>query len=544
MAVNLDISIGQISGSSLVNDYLDGREALRPFFPGHPLDPGTYRRKVEEVRRRFDRTRRRAMADAVRPIGDDAARKLEQIASGDGFFVTTGQQPGLFGGPLYTVHKALSAVALARRLESLLGTTVMPLFWVASDDHDWEEANHTFILDAGNDLHRLELAGDPDSARSMGARPLSGGAESALGQLGEMLPPSDFRDAIMSRLEAAYGTGTVAEAFTGTLVGLMGDLGLGVTDAQDPVIRRLDAPVIRRELKNAEAHEQALREQTERLETAGYAAQVPILPGAANVFYEDSEHGRERLLREDGSWVLRASRRTLSEPELWALYEEAPERFSANVVLRPVVESEVFPTLAYVGGPGETSYLAQTGCLFEAHGVGMPVVFPRFSVTLIEGKVRKVLDKFGLTESDFLSRPVHEVVSEVVRDDVPDAVQAAVGRLRQALQEGYQAVYEAAESIDPTLKGPIFSARNEGFKAISDVEKKIRHHVKLNEETELEQIEKAAVNLAPEGKPQERVLNVHHYLARYGDGLIPAILDRLEVRLNRDEAEWTGVRCG
>lgn len=544
MAVNLEIRIGQIGGNPLVTDYMNGREALQPFFFGHPLDPATYRRKAQEVLARFDAARRQAMAGAVRPIGDDATRKLERIAGGDGFFVTTGQQPGLFGGPLYTIHKALSAVALARRLESLLETTVMPLFWVASDDHDWEEANHTYILDAGNELRRLELAGDPDSARSMGTRRLDGSAETALSQLTELLPPSEFRDDIVARLEAAYREGTVADAFTGTLTGLMGDVGLGVTDAQDPVVRRLDEPVIRRELENAEAHERALRRQTERLEGAGYAAQVPTLPGAANVFYEDEGHGRERLLREDGSWVLRASRRKLSEAELWELYEEAPARFSANVVLRPVVESAVFPTLAYVGGPGETSYLAQTGCLFEAHGVGMPVVFPRFSVTLIEGKVRKVLDKFGLTEGDFVSRPVHEVVSGVVRDDVPDEVQAAVSRLRQALQEGYQAVYDAVESIDPTLKGPIFSARNEGFKAISDVEKKIRHHVKLNEETELEQIEKAAVNLAPEGKPQERVLNVHHYLARYGEGLIPAILDRLEVRLDRDEDGWTGVRCG
>lgn len=347
----------------------------------------------------------------------------------------------------------------------------------------------------------------------------------------------------MDRLEAAYDDGTVAEAFARTMEGILDGLDFGLVDSQDPVIRRLGDAVIRRELANGEAHEAALGRQTERLEALGYEAQVPILADTANVFYEDEEHGRERLLRDDGTWVLRASKRSLEGEELWALFDEAPERFSANVVLRPVVESAVFPTVAYVGGPGETRYLAQTGCLFEAHGVGMPVVFPRFSVTLIEGKVRKVLDKFGLEEADLLERPVHEVVSEVVRDDVPDSVQEAVGRLRQALQEGYQAVYEAAEEIDPTLKGPIFHARNEGFKAISDVEKKIRHHVKLNKETELEQIEKAAVNLAPEGKPQERVLNVHQYLARYGPDLIPAILERMDVELDAERAGWTGVDC-
>lgn len=542
MAVNLEIRVRQVGGNALVEDYVQARDALQPFFAGHPFDPEAYRRKADEVRARFDAARLQAMAGAVHPVGASAADKLDRIAAGDGFFVTTGQQPGLFGGPLYTVHKALTAVALARRLEPLLDAPVLPLFWVASDDHDWDEANHTFLLDPANELHRLALEGGTDH-RSMGRRRLDGSAEYALTQLDEILPPSDFKTDVLRRLEAGYQDGTVASAFARTVEGLFAELDLGVVDAQAPAVRRLGEPVIRRELEHAAAHEEALRRQTERLEALGYESQVAILPGAANVFYEDDAQGRQRLLREGGSWVLRASKRSLSEEELWSLHDETPERFSANVVLRPVVESAIFPTLAYVGGPGETRYLAQTGCLFAAHGVGMPVVYPRFSVTLIEGKVRKVLDKFGLDEDDFLGRPVHEVVSEVVRDDVPESVQAAVNDLRQALQQGYQAVYDAAEAIDPTLKGPIFSARNEGFKAISDVEKKIRHHVKLNEETELEQVEKAAINLAPEGKPQERVLNVHQYLARYGPALIPAILERMEVRLEGEGSGWSDEAC-
>ncbi|MFO7893524.1 MAG: bacillithiol biosynthesis cysteine-adding enzyme BshC [Longimicrobiales bacterium] len=546
MDLNLEIRVRQIRGNRLVDDYVQGDHALAPFFPGHPFDPEAYRRKAREIRDRFDPDHLQAMAEAVRPVGADADTKLQRIAAGDGFFVTTGQQPGLFTGPLYTIHKTLSAVALATRLETLLDAPVLPLFWVASDDHDWDEASQTYLLDPSNELHRLTLDGDPESHRSMGARPLDGAAETALSKLTEILPPSEFRPALLQRLQDAYTGNTVAGAFARTIESLLGDLNLGMVDAQDPVVRRLDQAVIRRELENAGAHEAVLRRQTERLEERGYEAQVPILPGAVNVFYEDEEQGRERLLRENGSWKLRASKRELSDADLWGLYEEAAERFSANVVLRPVVESAVFPTLAYVGGPGETRYLAQTGCLFEAHGVGMPVVFPRLSVTLIEGKVRKVLDKFGLEEDDFLARPVHEVVSAVVRDDVPEAVEEAVNELRQSLQEGYQALYDAAEPIDPTLKGPIFHARNEGFKAISDVEKKIRQHVKLNEETELEQIEKAAMNLAPEGKPQERVLNVHQYLARYGEALIPAILERMEISLTAEGADgdgWGGVDC-
>lgn len=539
--VNLEILVRPLSGSALVEAYVAGDPALAPFFPGSPFDPEAYRRKADEVRARFDSEALGALDSAVRPAGDEAAERLRRIASGDGFVVTTGQQPGLFGGPLYTVHKTLSAIALAGKLEEVLEVPVLALFWNASDDHDWEEANHVHLLDTANTLHRLELEEEGGAGRSMGHRPVRNGAERALAKLAETLPPSDFTGPLLERLGAAYGDGTVAAAFQRTMEHLFAGLPLGFVDAQDPAIRQRGERVIRTELERVEAHERALAEQTARLEAAGYGSQVPILAGASNVFYEDSG-GRERLKREEGGWVLRASGRRLTDEELRSVLEEAPERFSANVVLRPVVESAVLPTLAYVGGPGEVSYLAQTGCLFEAHGVGMPLVFPRLSVTLVERKVRKVLEKFGL-ELESFRKPKHELIAEAVRDEVPAEVEWALNELRQAVQEGYQAVYEAAKEVDTTLKAPIFNARKEGFKGIEDVERKVRQHVKRRNETGLEQLDKAAANLAPNGKPQERVLNVHQYLARYGEALIPAILERMEIRLESDGAGWTGIRC-
>lgn len=541
MGLNVEVRVGPVGGAGLIGDYLNAAPALAPFFPGHPFDPEAFRRKAEEIRGRFDREALSAMAGAIRPLGDDARDRLARVAAGEGFVVTTGQQPGLFGGPLYTVHKALSAIALARRLEALLEAPVLPLFWVASDDHDWEEANHVHALDRGNTLRRLALEGDPESSRSMGRRTLNGAAETALDQLSEILPPSEFAGSVLRRLRDAYSEGTVAAAYTEVMAGLFEGRLLGLVDAQDPVVRRLGLPVIRRELERAEEHEAALAGQTARLEAAGYATQVAVLPGASNVFYED-ESGRERLVREGGGWNLRGSGRRMDDAGVEALLEEAPERFSGNVVLRPVVESAVFPTLAYVGGPGEVSYLAQTGCLFEAHGVGMPLVVPRLSVTLVEGKVRKVLEKFGL-EVEAFRKPAHELVSDVVREEVPAEVEEAVGRLRGTVGEGYEALFEAAREIDPTLKGPIYQARGEAFKQLAEVEKKIRQHLKAQNETGLEQLEKAAVNLAPMGKPQERVLNVHQYLARYGEGLLDAILERMEIRMDGTGSGWTGTEC-
>ena len=542
--MNIEIVVRPLLGRGLIQDYLRGDPALAPFFPGSPFDPEAYRRKAREVRDRFRPEALRDMAASVRPLDDEARRKLDRIAAGDGFVVTTGQQPGLFGGPLYTIHKTLSALALARALEALLDVPVLPLFWVASDDHDWDEANHARILDSANTLHSLVLEGEAEPPVSMGRRAVGAGAEKALGELTQILPDSEFKPVLIERIRGAYGQAgaTVAGAFATLMAGLFEGQTLGLVDAQDAGVRRLGLPVIRRELERGSAHEAALRGQTARLERAGYAAQVPILAGASNVFHED-ERGRERLIRDEGGgWVLRASGRRLGEEEVAGLLEGDPGRFSANVVLRPVVESAVFPTLAYVAGPGEVSYLAQTACLFEAHGVGMPLVVPRLGVTLVEGKVRKVLDKFDLDVGDF-GRPVHELVADAVREEVPAAVEEAVGRLRGQVGAGYESLYEAAREIDPTLKGPIFQARGEAFKQLGEVERKIRQHLKARNETGLEQLEKAAVNLAPLGRPQERVLNVHQYLARYGEGLLREIGERMEYRLDGTEPGWTGPEC-
>jgi bacillithiol synthase len=530
--LSVEIRAGPIGGSRLVDDYIRDEATLRPFFPAAPFDPASYRAKAAELRARFPADALSAMADAVRPLSDEARDRLAEIAGGRGYFVTTGQQPGFLGGPLYTVSKALTAIALARRLEGILEAPVLALFWIASDDHDWEEANHVHMLDTGNALRRLVLVGRDRPPRSMGRRVLGEGAEIALGELAQILPPSEFAPDLLSLLRGAYRPdGSVASAFADTLAGLFAGYPLGLVDAQDSAVRRLGEPVIRRALTESSAHEEALVEQTGRLEEAGYDAQVSILPGASNVFHEDDLHGRERLLREDGAWSLKSSGRALSDVEVRALLERDPGRFSPNVVLRPVVESAIFPTLAYVAGPGEVRYLAQTRLLFDAHGVGMPLVFPRQSLLLIEAKVKKVLEKFGLEPSALL-RPMQDLIAAVVRDDVPAEVQASLGRLRSALASGYADLSEQAKIVDPTLNSPIMGARSDALRSLGEVEKKIRQHVKLNRQTDLEQMEKAAMNLAPLGKPQERVLGVFQFLARYGSALMASMLGEIDASLD------------
>ncbi len=534
--------VGPVRGAALVEAYHAGEKSLAPFYPAAPGDVAAYRAKLEETRRRLGPEHRRRMAEAIRPTSAAAAEKLARVVAGEGAFVTTGQQPGLFSGPLYNVHKILTLVRLAGALESELGVPVAPLFWVGSDDHDWAEVNHVVVLDVDNTPHRITVEQAADTPPvSMAHRRLGPEIEAAVGRLAELLPETEFSATVLERVRSAYRPGaTMAAAYADLLAGLFEPFDLLIVDPAHPVLKALAAPVFRAELEASDAHERIVAAQTERLVAAGYHAQVGI-GGATNVSYEDEE-GRERLVREDGRFLLRRTKRSFSQEELLALLESEPERFSPNVVLRPVVESALFPTIGYVAGPGELSYFAQLGCFFQAHGIAMPTIYPRAGVTLVERKVRKVLEKFSLSIEDFAT-PVHELAARVVRDELPDDVRESIGALRTAIDQGYTHLADTARSIDATLKGPITGARNASHVALRDAEKKILGHLKEQNATSLDQIAKAAANLRPEGAPQERVLNATQYLARYGPELLPAIAAAIEIRLGEAPEGWRGLDC-
>jgi bacillithiol synthase len=530
-----------VGGGRLVQDYLTGAPALAPFFTGHYGDLDAYRRKAADVDARFDRGSGAALASAIRPLSD-AAERLRAVLSGDGYFVTTGQQPALFGGPLYCLYKALAAIRLADALEHQLHRPVLALFWIGADDHDWEEANHAVTIDAQNYPRRVTVESTADAVPlPLSKRRWGADVTRAVAEFSELLPRTEFSDHVVAHLQRAYSpTAAAADSFAATLELLLHDQRIALISSAAPELRRAAAPVLRAGIDHAAEHATRLERQTQRLLHAGYHTQVTIAPEASNVMLLD-DYGRDRLVRSDGGWVTRREKRPLSEAELLALLDDAPEAFSPNVLLRPIVENATLPTIAYVAGPGEIAYFAQLGCLFAPYGMLPPVVVPRPSITIIESKVRKVLDKLSLAQDAF-ARPFHELVTHAIRQEVPDDVAAALRALRNALQSGYETLTTAATRIDPTLAGPLTTARNQSLAQLNDAEKKITGHLRQRNEILVEQLRKTAANLYPEGEPQERVLSPLTYLARYGPALIPALAAAMDLDPH-PVVSWAGPEC-
>ena len=536
----LSITVRPLPGGPLLQDYLAGRD-LSAFYTGHHSDPAAYERKAAEVEARLDAGARAAAGAAIEPFGD-AAGRLERILAGDGFFVTSGQQPALFGGPLYTIYKILGAIRLADALERRLGRPVLALFWIGSDDHDWDEANHVSVLDDQQYVRRITVKGTTDAPPvPLNVRTWGAGVEQAVAELAASLPDTVHADEVMAHVRAAYvPDSTVAASFAATLRYLLGDRRLAVVDSGHPALRRAAAPVLRADAARVLAGDDPVARQTSRLREAGYAEQVAVAEDASNLMLID-EQGRDRIVRTARGWATRRERSGIGEAALLEMIETHPDRFSPNVLLRPVVESAVFPTLAYVAGPSELSYFAQIGCLFEAHGILPPVVVPRPSVTLLDEKAGRNLERLGI-DVEALRRPFREVVADAVTEAMPPDVSRALDSLRAALGTTYEDLTAAAARIDPTLRGPLRSSRNASLLDAAAAEKKIRAQLRTANHIRIEQLRRLASQIHPDGKPQERVFGPLSYVAAHGRGIIAAMEAALDME-PAGTASWRGPAC-
>lgn len=443
--------------------------------------------------------------------------------------VTSGQQPGLFTGPLYTVHKALSTAALARVLERQWGRPVVPIFWIAGDDHDFAEASDASWLAADGTLMSATLPPRPPEAplTPMYRQPLGEGVVPALAALAAGLPASEFREETIAWLGRYYRPeATVAGAFAGAMAELLAPAGIVCFDSTHPAAKAAGAPLILAALEQAAAIDDDLERQAEAAGGSARTSGVVLGDGAALVMLEGSQ-GRDRLVASDGGFVTRRGRERFELVQLRRIAEAEPARLSPNVLLRPVIESALLPTVAYLGGPAELRYLALTPPLYTRLGVERQLPLPRWSGVLVEPRVDRILEKFGIELDDLLA-PAGALESRLVRSRLPGEALGALESIRSAVEAGYQALEHAAAEIDPTLVRPVQSARHQALSGTQDVEKKLVQHLKRRQETELSQIARARTAVHPGGKPQERMLTVAPFIARYGPALVADLGQAIE----------------
>jgi uncharacterized protein YllA (UPF0747 family) len=307
---------------------------------------------------------------------------------------------------------------------------------------------------------------------------------------------------------------------------LLGPLGLLLFDSTHPAAKRAAAPHLVRALRQASELDDDLDRWAESRGVTARTSGITVGDGAALVMVEASL-GRDRLIRDGDAFVTRRSRERFDLPAIERLAADEPTRLSPNVLLRPAVESALLPTVAYLGGPGELRYLVLTPPVYDRLEIPRQRPLPRWSGVIVEPRVDRMLEKFGVSLAE-LSAPPGALEARLVRAQLPPEVTGALDRLRAALDEGYGVLERAATDIDPTLARPTQAARQQALGGTQEVEKKLVHHLKRRQETELGQLARARTAVVPNGKPQERVLTVAPFLARYGPGLLTELTDTFE----------------
>lgn len=493
-----------LGGTALSRTMQDPDGAARWGMP-RPHTPEGWRARVTAVRQDFVGG---AWLEALRPAfaaTDAAAARLARAAE-HGVVVTTGQQPGLFGGPAYTISKALTALALADALEAELQVPVAPVFWAATDDADWAEAAEVHVATRAG-VRRLAMAGPATEGTPMAEVPL-GNVEDAWAAL-EAACGSGAHATLLAALRAAYApTATVGGAYLAWLRALLAPLGIPVLDASHAAVREAADPVLRQALAQAAPLHEALEARSAALEAAGLSPQVELVAGRSLVF-RSAPNAEGRLQRE--RVPLTAAARVRDEAPVGSL--------GPNVVLRPVVERALLPTVAYAAGPGELAYAAQVAPVAAVLGAAIPLFVPRWSGEVVDRRVLEAAATLGIEEAT-LALP-HGAETVVAHGKLDAAVADALERLRLTMEAQVallgRAVQDAAMAVPPSV---VERLGDDLARRLARQERRLVAAVKRQEVEAMRQVAMVRGALRPYGRPPERTLSLVPLLVRYGVPLL------------------------
>jgi bacillithiol biosynthesis cysteine-adding enzyme BshC len=439
--------------------------------------------------------------------------------------VVGGQQAVLFGGPALVLYKALAVLKLAALLEERTGAPVVPVFWVASDDHDFEEVRAVDVLDAEGGLRTLRYAPAVDPTGQPASRIV---LDASIGELAlalrEALPESPAREEALERVAACYRPGvSLSEAFARLLSSLMP--ALVVLDPADPALKSLLVPALRREIEEASPTSRLAASVGPALAAAGYHEQVAVREGFLNAFVlVDGE--RRALALRNGCVEVRGTERRLSVAEALAWLEREPDAFSPSALLRPLVQDAMLPTAAYVGGPAEIAYHAQIGPCYEHFGIPRPALVPRPGATLVEPPQLRALEAEGLSLEELQQDP-EALLARWARAAHP-GVHEAFARARSAVEHELLDVAQALGRLDPTLQAAAEAAKGRALHQVDGLQEKALRALKKRDRARAERLRRTREALFPGGDPQERRIAFVHWLARRGRPWLELVADRLD----------------
>jgi bacillithiol synthase len=506
----------QLPGTTkLFGDYLYRFGAVREFYGRDFSDPEAVTSAAKAIR--FPDERREAIARALREQNGDCAT-VRKLAEPGTVAVVTGQQVGLFSGPAYTIFKALTAVKLAEHLNEQ-GIPAVPIFWLATEDHDLAEVDHVWVFNEHATPAKLSI----ESAVANGG-PVGGivPAETPLAELRAALGELPFAEEVATKIAAAYGPGVaLGSAFRSLLQDVLKGCGLVYLDPLAPAVREIAAGFLAEAAERAPELVSALRERDHALTAAGYHTQVHIDDDTSLLFLI-GEHRRIPLRWKDGQFVARDHSYNARE------MRDQAERLSPNALLRPVMQDYLLPTAAYIGGPAETAYMAQSQVLYEKLLGRMPVIFPRNSFTLLDARATKLLERFELCVPQILDHE-EKVKSAIAGRLVPPSLSEAVAARRSEIAGSLEELQASLRAFDPTLESATKKSTSKMMYQVEKLSQKTAREIMRRDERASQDATYLMNLIYPHGHLQERIYSIVPFLAKHGLDLPKRLLAQTQL---------------
>ena len=473
-----------------------------------------------------------AIAEDHRRWDAPAAARISsrRLAEEKSVAVVTGQQAGVAGGPLYTLVKAIGTVRWAEKIErENPEMTVVPVFWIEGDDHDFDEVREVGLLERSGDVRTIRYDDGENRKVSIARRAVSPkGIDRMIEEMAEVLGTTDHTDGLIEMLRSAYAEGTLVDGFARFLYAILGEeTPLVLLSSHNPGLKALAADIFETSARNPRTHHDAVLQRTEELKTIGFP--TPINPTPGHLFLQ---HEGERLpLDVEGDrFSVRGVEKKLGADDIAEIARENPVDLSGNVILRPIVQDAILPTILYVGGPSEVAYQAQLRALYPHFDLEGPAIAPRPFLIILEPKVVRTLDsdtmpvdRLRLLAEDFNASA--EVVDESKMEEIVDAIE----RGRAGVERAWGELSGLVEEIDPTLEKTLGAAAHKGAKDLENFGGRLRGGLKKRHAVEIDRLSTARNLLLPGGGLQERTLSVMSYANLYGVRSVRSLLEEIEL---------------
>lgn len=482
--------------SPLFLDFISKSPKTSDFYLNYPDIQGF---KEQLNAKRFDVEKRQILVEVLKEQYASLAHKpnIDILLDENTFTVTTGHQLNIFTGPLYVVYKLITVINLAKALKEAFPTyNFVPVYWMATEDHDFAEINHF-------SLFGKKLAWETSQAGAVG-RMNPKELESLILEMSEC--PAVFKDAYLNNETLANAARCYANE-------LFGQQGLICIDADNRALKKIFTPVIKNDLLQHSAFD-LVSSTTKELENLGYKTQIS--PREINFFYL-TDGLRERIVREGNTYKVLNTSLEYTQEEILDLLENEPEKFSPNVVLRPVYEEVILPNLAYIGGPSEVPYWLQLKAIFDFHQVAFPILMPRNFALVVNKATAKRMEKLDLSVADLFLDEVSLKKSFVEKHSENSL---SLSEQSNEFVQIFEEILAKAVKIDKTLEGAVKGEQQKLLNAVENLEKRIKKAEERNHETEVNQLLGVKQKLFPNGTPQERSENFLNFFLNNPEFLI------------------------